>query len=236
MPRLRSLAPLAPLVAVSLFGLASTAEAQQVAQQAPVPPASAPQPQAPTVVIQQYQPPVYQTPVYPQAPVYAQPVPQAQPSPYAPPAVAPPEATALAGPRVIKDWDDSQPVPPGYHPVQHIRKDLVIAGASLFGSLYLLSALVAAGDADAHQGSSNPAGALWIPGIGPFIQIAQTGSEVAGLFLAIDGLIQVGGLTMFTIGLAAPKTELVRNDIGLHLHIAPIVARDRTGMALVGTF
>jgi hypothetical protein len=180
------------------------------------------------VVIQ----PVYQQPAPYQAPVY----PQAQPAPYYLPQGAPPQAVPAPGPRVIPNWDDSQPIPPGYHPVQHIRKDLVIAGASLFGSLYLISALVAAGNGDANQGTSNPAAALWVPGVGPFIQMTQTGSEVAGVFLAIDGIIQVGGLTMFTIGLASPKTDLVRNDFGLHLHIAPVVARDRQGMALVGTF
>lgn len=242
MPRLRPFALVAPVVAASLFGFVRAAEAQEVAQAAPtpqyvpVPQAPAAQPQAPTVVIQQYQPPVYQAPTYPQAPVYPAPYPQAQPSPYYLPQAVPAQAVPAPGPRVIPNWDDSQPVPPGYHTVTHIRKDLVIAGASLFGSFYLISALVAAGNGDANQGSSNPAAALWVPGVGPFIQMTQTGSEVAGVFLAIDGIIQMGGLTMFTIGLASPKTELVRNDIGLHLHIAPIVARDRSGMALVGTF
>jgi hypothetical protein len=137
---------------------------------------------------------------------------------------------------VIHDWDESQPIPAGYHVEQHIRRDLAIAGASLFGSMYLVSVLVAAGSADANQGQRNPAVAMWVPGVGPFIQITQTSSELAGVALAVDGLIQLGGLTMFTIGLASPKTDLVRDNFGLRLHVAPVFTRDRSGMALLGTF
>jgi hypothetical protein len=41
---------------------------------------------------------------------------------------------------------------------------------------------------------------------------------------------------MFIAGFAWPKTELVRDVAGLHLQLAPIVARGQSGMGLVGTF
>jgi hypothetical protein len=242
MPRPRTLAALAPLAAIGLLASANPAAAQQVAPPAqvvvqPAPtlaPLPGPQPQvvqqaAPqgptTVIIQQ----PYPQQVYPGAPpVQGQPY-YVQQAPLSPPA-------APSGPRIIKGWDDAQPIPAGYHLESHARTGLVVGGAVLFGTMYLISALVAAGDADAHSGSSNPAGALWAPAIGPFIQMTQTSSATAGLFLAIDGLAQIGGIAMFTAGLASPRTDLVRNDFGLHLSVAPIVGRDHTGLGLVGTF
>lgn len=194
------------------------------------------QQQPPTVIVQQQYPaPVYQPPQYgqpqpyyvqqgaqPGQPIYIQ-QPQQQP----------------AGPRIIKDWDDSQPIPPGYHQESHIRKGLVIGGAVLFGSTYLLSALSAAliTDASNATGSSSSAGALFIPVVGPFVEIGQVhGDATASLFLVLDGLCQAGGVTMFAIGLASPRTELVRNDFGFNMHFAPIVSKDYSGMGLVGKF
>jgi hypothetical protein len=116
---------------------------------------------------------------------------------------------------------------------EHARKGLVIGGAVMFGTMYLLTALGAAIASDA--GSS--ATALWVPAVGPFIQMGQSQSATGAFLLAFDGVIQVGGLAMFTIGLAAPRTEVVRNDVGsLTIKFSPIVAGDSKGMGLVGTF
>jgi len=228
-PLLSGLAP--SLVAVGLLGMSPAAHAQEVAQAAP-PVQYAPAPgQAPTVVIQQQYPP----PVYQQAPVY-QPYQQGQPVYVQPPVYQ--QQPQPQGPRVIKDWDSGQPIPPGYHVEEHVRKGLIIGGAVTFASTYLLSALVAASVESVPQNGNSGYGALYVPGVGPFILMAQGGNIALGDFLlAIDGIAQLGGIAMFAAGIAYPRTELVRNDLGgLHFHFAPIVARDHTGMGIVGTF
>jgi len=229
MLRTRPLLAVAPVVAACLLGSAASAHAQQGAPApapAPAPVQVVPQPQ--TVIIQQpYPAPMYQAPVYP-----PQGYPQAQPY-YAP---QPGTPGAPTGPRVIHDWDDSQPAPAGYHQESHVRKGLVIGGAVTFGVTYFFSALAASITADANSGNTNPAAALWVPALGPFIQMTHGGSATGNFFLALDGLAQVGGVTMFAIGIASPKTELVRNDFGLDLRLAPIVAKDQSGMALIGRF
>jgi hypothetical protein len=122
-----------------------------------------------------------------------------------------------------------------------MRTGLVAGGAVLFGVTYLFSALAAAIASDANPGQANPYSTLWVPAAGPFIQMFQPGNGATGsLFLALDGLCQVGGISMFAIGLAAPKTMLVRNDLASssapHLALAPILGPGRSGMGLVGTF
>lgn len=152
-----------------------------------------------------------------------------------------PQSIALSGPREIRDYSEGEPVPPGYRPVERTRTGLIVGGAVTFGCLYFISALVAAGNADANSGSSNPAAALWVPGIGPFIQMTKTDSSTANVFLAIDGVAQSAGLAMFIVGLTVPRTVLVRNDLlgkspKLQLQAVPLVARDMSGAGVVGTF
>jgi hypothetical protein len=155
---------------------------------------------------------------------------------------------AFSGPRVINDWSEGEPIPPGYHESTRIRRGLVIGGAVLFGTTYLLTALTgsilisANNDCGGTCGSSGW-GTLLIPAVGPFVSMAHSGNTALGNFwLAFDGLAQVGGITMFAVGIASPATVLVRNDLGsnsnngLHLALAPIVAPDRQGAALIGTF
>jgi hypothetical protein len=123
----------------------------------------------------------------------------------------------MSGPARIKDWDDTQPVPPGYHVTTEARKGMIIGGAVMFGSLYLIDILVAAGGSDcANSGacSSNPFTAMWVPAVGPFLQMASNSSSVGNVFYAIDGLAQCAGIAMFIYGVAAPRTVLVRNDLG----------------------
>ena len=125
-----------------------------------------------------------------------------------------PQSVALSGPQRITDWDDSQPIPPGYRVTPPRRAPVVVGGAVLFGSMYLISVLVgaAASDISSATGSSNPDGSLYIPAIGPFLQMGNTGSSTANVFLAIDGLAQCGGIAMFIYGIASPRTYLTRND------------------------
>jgi hypothetical protein len=203
-----------------------------------------------TVVVQQPQP------VYPQGYAPAYPPGYAPPPGYGPgpgyttpiyQQVQPsyiPQSVAFSGPRVITDWSEGEPIPPGYHETTRIRKGLVIGGAVLFGTTYLFTAL----GASVVEGCGNSCGnsnvgSLFVPGVGPFIQMAQPGNGALGNFwLAVDGIAQLGGITMFVVGLAAPKTVLIRNDLGssskkdFQLALSPIVGPGRQGMGLVGAF
>ncbi len=148
-----------------------------------------------------------------------------------------PQSVALSGPRVITDWEETEPVPPGYHPATRIRKGAVIAGAIVFGVFYLFSTAVAAGGSDAGGSSGNAEAALWVPGIGPFIQMGSTTSAIGNWALALDGLAQTAGLALFVYGIASPRTVLVRNDLGLHV-VPRVMALGHGGggLGLVGSF
>jgi hypothetical protein len=172
-------------------------------------------------------------------PPYAQP---AQQGYYVPPSVA------ASGPRRITDWEEGEPIPPGYHPVSRIRKGLVIGGAITFGTIYLTNVLTAAIASDTCNavggcsGTGNNLAALYVPVIGPFIQMGSTHSATGNFFLVMDGLLQAGGVAMFVAGLAAPKVVLVRNDLAKappKLQITPIplsFGKDGGGLGFVGAF
>src|SRR5438067_2129937 len=71
-----------------------------------------------------------------------------------------PQSVAMSGPRQIKDWQDGDPIPPGYRPVERTRTGLLVGGGVTFGVLYFFSALAASASANANKGQTNPAAAL----------------------------------------------------------------------------
>ena len=137
-----------------------------------------------------------------------------------------PQSVALSGPPVLESWHESEPVPPGYRPKTRARTGLIVAGASVLGSLYLTSVL-AAQDSDTTS--------LAVPVIGPFLQIASGHSESANSLLVVDGLGQVAGAILLLVGLTTTSTVLVRNDLA-EVHIAPIATGKGGGAGLVGRF
>jgi hypothetical protein len=148
-----------------------------------------------------------------------------------------PQSVALSGPRMIKDWDENQPIPPGYHRETRIRKGLVIAGALVFGIPYLYSAGFAAiGDDVTRNGESNPAKYLYVPVLGPFIEMGQTDSSSLRYFLALDGIAQSAGAFMFIYALAAPKNVLVRNDLAMLTVMPTKMGHDGQGLTVLGRF
>lgn len=150
-----------------------------------------------------------------------------------------PQSVAMSGPPIIQNWSEDRPVPPGYHAEDRTRKGLVVGGAVTFGSLYLISVLIAAAGSDASKisGGSNPVAALYIPAIGPFIQMGNTSTSMGNVANAIDGIGQCAGLAMFIYGIASPKTVLVRNDLGkVQLTPVPMVGKNGSGIGLLGTF
>lgn len=150
-----------------------------------------------------------------------------------------PQSVALSGPRVIKDYEEGEPIPPGYHAESRVRTGLVVGGAVTFGVLYLISALTGAAINDVNKATSsnNDSGDfLFVPVAGPFLQMTKTESSTGNVFLAIDGIAQAAGATMLIVGLTSPKTVLVRNDLG-QVQLMPMrMGKDGTGLGLVGTF
>jgi hypothetical protein len=220
-----------PLVTVFVIGAIfaaslSSAHAQEAAPAPPPPPeATAPvPPQYPPPGYQQYPPPYQQ---YPGAPT-----------------MYPPQGPAV-WPPYIKDWQEGQPVPYGYHPETRARKGLVITGSVLFGVCYILSTLVAAADNgstyDYNSGTYQTTSyeALWIPVIGPFIQAGKDNNANGdGQMFVLDGLAQAAGVTMLVLGLAYPRKILVRNDLGTISFVpTPMkVGHEGGGFGLVGRF
>jgi hypothetical protein len=205
-----------------------------------------------TAMAQTAQVQVQVTPYQPQQPVYVQQV--APPPPADAQAgngqyVAPlqqqtqqtyvPQSVALSGPRVIKDWHEGEPIPPGYHPATRVRSGLIAGGATMFGVPYLISALTGAIGAD--SGCCN---AMFVPVVGPFIQMTQwhttdaSAVSTGDIFLVLDGALQATGVALFVYGIAVPKTVLLRNDLGVFKNVmaTPLVAQNFTGVGISGQF
>lgn len=134
-----------------------------------------------------------------------------------------PQSVAMSGPREIGSYEEGDPIPPGYHPDTRVRRGLVIGGAVTFGVMYLLSALTAAVSMSACSAKTfatsstcTDLGFLLVPVAGPFIEIAHSKADAGGaVILVIDGIAQAGGVAMLILGIALPKTVLVRNDLAL---------------------
>ena len=154
-----------------------------------------------------------------------------------------PNSVAQSGPRVIKDWEEGEPVPPGYHPVTRIRKGLVVGGAVTFGAVYLINVFAAALSHDACNAvaGSRCSGALtplYIPIAGPFVQLGSSSTASGSFALVLDGLLQAGGVAMLIAGIAAPKTMLIRNDLAkIELKPTPMTfGKTGAGFGFKGTF
>lgn len=189
---------------------------------------------APRAYAQQALPPSQPPPASAQAPngEYVAPLQQQTQQVYMP------QSVALSGPRIIKDYEEGDPIAPGYHAESRIRTGLVVGGAVTFGVLYLLSALVGAAISDTNKitGGSDSGDFLYVPVAGPFLQMTRTESSTGNVFLAIDGIAQAAGATMLIVGLTSPKTVLVRNDLG-EVRVLPMrMGQNGGGLGLVGTF
>jgi hypothetical protein len=159
------------------------------------------------------------------------------PAGYPPPGGYYPPPGIAAGPRVIEDWDDGQPVPAGYRVSTKYRTGLIVGGAVTFGVLWFLTAIPSAIAADAEKNGTIALGI--IPLAGPFALIPQSGGLISvELLAAIDGLGQLAGAAMLIAGIAAPRKILVRADVGgVTLMPKPMTfGHYSAGFGLAGTF
>lgn len=104
-------------------------------------------------------------------------------------------------------WSEGDPIPAGYMVQSRPTVGLLITGAVLFGVSYLPSLGIAA-STDRNDEEYIP---LAIPVAGPWVTMATADSEGAGTFwLAVDGVVQATGATLFFVSLAARQSYLRR--------------------------
>ncbi len=116
----------------------------------------------------------------------------------------------------------------------------VWAGATLFSLTYIASALGATTAYTDDGGTYSSRTVLWVPVAGPFVQMASIDGAGWSTLLALDGLAQIGGLTLFVYGLlspSAPPAQTARPASSRPtIALAPFALHGASGAALVGTF
>jgi hypothetical protein len=106
----------------------------------------------------------------------------------------------------------------------------------MLGGLWLISVLAGlSGDQGTYYGDGGWA-ALYVPVVGPWVGIGTlNASGVGAAVLVLDGLGQVGGAAMIVLGIALPKKQLIRDDLGKStLTVAPMLTGRTVG--ITGTF
>jgi hypothetical protein len=205
--------------AASAFAVAGTLSRYAAAQEPPAPPPPPP-------------------------PLAAPPPPPGPPPPLPPPGspgvtvVAPATDAPTSRPAYLDEWPDGTPPPPGYHWVTRPRLGPVIAGATVLGVLWGISALTGAIGYDTTTPHDSDYLWLYMPVAGPFFELSNSTTASASVVLVIDGLAQTAGAALLIYGLTSPVSRLTRNDVG-SLHVLPIpmaMGRNAGGLGLVGTF
>ena len=117
---------------------------------------------------------------------------------------------------------------PAYRLESHARRGVAIAGAVVAGIGFGFALAVAAGTTEGAKewnGVPFDTGGLVMPLLGPWRAI-----------LIVDGLVQLLGVTLITVGLAVPKQELVVAD-RVKARVVPVpLGRSGQGLAVTGTF
>ena len=172
-----------------------------------------------------------------QVPVYTAPLSQTTQTTYVP------QSVALSGPDEISDVEEGRQAPMGYTTVYRTRKGALIGGGVTFGVSYgicLLTAAIGEDTRDVNYDTgvreANPVGAMWIPVAGPFVQMANTDSATARLFLAGLGAAQVTGAVLLYYGMTSKKRVFVRNDLVGNITVTPLAGNGVSGLGLSGSF
>ena len=121
---------------------------------------------------------------------------------------------------------------------------LMVAGGTLFGVTYIATVLGAAiasdvCQADSALGCREAAWPIYIPVIGPFIQmgyISGTGANTGRAILGIDGALQAGGLAMFIAGAAMWGASSASSRYAQRVQFAPYTTATGTGVVALGRF
>jgi hypothetical protein len=140
---------------------------------------------------------------------------------------APPSAPPASLPRDVITYEESMP-----------NGALIGSGLTMFGASYLPSLVVAA--------SSSRAGdtALYIPVVGPWVDLGQRDSQCPGgrcygdaankVLLVADGIFQGLGALQILGGFLFPTTRTVTQIA--RVHVLPTVGSSHVGLTAVGSF
>jgi hypothetical protein len=131
------------------------------------------------------------------------------------------------------------PVPEGYVVRSRFHKGPMIGGAFAFGVPYAIGAVVGATSSDTSTRY------LWIPVAGPWLTIATAEFCTSGshecaaalpiALLAMDSLLQVGGIGLFIFGATSDRKQLIRADLA-SVTIVPASFGRSPGLVAVGRF
>lgn len=159
----------------------------------------------------------------------------APPVSYPAPAVPPPALPPDSRPLIISDWPEDEPAPAGYHWSKRARRGPIIAGSVLFGTFYVTSVLVGGGGQTAGDRSL---GWLYLPALGPFIELSNSSTALGTVTLILDGAAQSAGLALLIWGITSPAPILVKNQISAPrvMPVPMMLGRNASGMGLVGMF
>ncbi len=194
----------------------------------------------------------------------AQPQPQPQPPGYPMQPTYPPQPAyppQPGQPMPMYGYPPGTPLPPNYYqpqvappPPQIVgyrsqpRIGLIVGGSVTLGVMWLITAgsgaaLQASCDAGFSGSSSSSGGCsstywpLYIPVIGPFIQMGYVPNDssrsLAMLGLAFDGFVQTGGLVMLILGATLRERVPVYAQ---KVQVAPMFTSAGSGLALFGRF
>ncbi len=119
-------------------------------------------------------------------------------------------------------------IPYGYKLEERYNLGLLVAGPTLFGLAYLLTAYSANEKPGIGSGGGftdhSPWDTLYIPVTGPFA-FARYAPGGSGFIYVFEGLGQVTGIGLFLLGILRPKVMLIRQDTNEafrpKLHIGP---------------
>jgi hypothetical protein len=172
-------------------------------------------------------------------PGYAYPPGYYYPPPYAPRPTAPPAELP---------YDETKPIPSGYHLDERVRRGPLIAGAIVLGVPYVIGLNVGAA-----ASFRNHSYWLAIPLAGPFLTLATRdkacdkenkttndslnclGDIWVTMLLVLDGMMQTTGGILVGIGVGAKKQVLVR-DTAAKVHYGPLPVGTGYGFGAWGSF
>jgi hypothetical protein len=124
-----------------------------------------------------------------------------------------PKAEAAPTAREIKDWEEGEPIPRGYHTRVRPNARLVAAGASILGSLYVLSAIAGTDGTDTcRTRGCHDTSLLFIPLAGPFARMAIGKNNLTSeVLLGLDGVGQLAAAAMLFAGVTSTTLVLKRD-------------------------
>jgi hypothetical protein len=117
-------------------------------------------------------------------------------------------------------------------------RPMVWIGATIFTLSYIAAALVATTSYPSSTDITTPHGSLWIPFVGPFIDMAHTSGAADIVLLALDGAAQIGGFTLFVYGQTVPKTSMPDGNQApaVTIRVAPVVGPGTGGASVFARF